>query len=219
MGAVIQPAVEPEVRTPSRLRMTEDEFVAWCDEDVKAEWVDGEVIVHSPASTRHVRLAKFLLKVLDDFVAYHDLGEALGPELQIRLGALRRRRVPDILFVAKARLAIIQTNHIEGAPDLVMEIVSPDSPARDWRDKYLEYEAAGVREYWVIDPLAEQMEAYALGEDGHYARIDETERLRAFGKDDAIHLTVLPGFYLKPAWLWQDPLPKVVEVLRELKVV
>jgi len=211
MAALRDMVAEVEIKPLPRRRMTEDEFVAWCDEDVKAEWVDGEVIVHSPANVRHVELAGFIVSVMRAFAEQRDLGRVLGPEFQIRFGPQRRRRVPDILFVAKARLDIIQTNHIEGAPDLVMEIVSPDSPARDWRDKYLEYEAAGVREYWVIDPLAEQMEAYALGDDGHYARIEE--------QDDAIHSTALPGFYLKPAWLWQDPLPKVVEVLRELKVV
>ena len=46
---------------PLRLRMTEEEFVAWCDEDTKAEWVDGEVIVHSPANLQHVDLAGFFL--------------------------------------------------------------------------------------------------------------------------------------------------------------
>lgn len=202
---------EPEIRTPPRLQMTEEEFVAWCDEDTKAEWVDGEVIVHSPANVRHVGLAGFVLLLLRAFVEQRDLGIVLGPEFQIRLGRQRRRRVPDILFVARARLDSITTNHVEGAPDLVVEIVSPDSPARDWRDKYLEYEAAGVREYWVIDPMAEKVEAYVLGEEERYAAIEPQE--------DAIHSTVLPGFYLKPAWLWQDPLPKAVEVLRELKVV
>jgi Uma2 family endonuclease len=200
---------EADVKVPHS--MTEEEFVAWCDEDIKAEWVDGEVIVHSPASARHVRLAKFLLQVLDRVVTHHDLGEVLGPELQIRLAALRRRRVPDILFVSKERLGIIQPNHVEGAPDLIIEIVSPDSLARDWREKYLEYEAAGVREYWVIEPMAERVEAYAQGEDNRYTRIEET--------DDTIRSMVLAGFYLKTTWLWQEPLPKVVEALRELKVI
>jgi Uma2 family endonuclease len=199
---------EPQSQTPSRRRMTEDEFVAWCDEDVKAEWVDGEVIVHSPANVGHVRFVKFLLKLLDDFVVAHDLGEILGPEFQVRIGRLRRRRVPDILFIAQARLEIIKTSHVEGAPDLIIEIVSPDSIARDWREKYLEYEAAGVHEYWVIEPAEEYVEAYALGEDQRYARLEE--------KEGAIHSTALPGFYLKPAWLWEEPLPKVAEVLREI---
>lgn len=210
MAAVIEQFAVPEIQVAPRRRMTEEEFVAWCDEDVKAEWVDGEVIVHSPANIWHVRLAKFLLQLLDGFAVRYDLGEVLGPELQIRFSGLRRRRVPDILFIRKERSSIVRSGHIEGAPDLVIEIVSPDSVARDWREKYLEYEAAGIREYWVIDPMAESVEAYALGADGRYTRIEV--------QDDAIHSTVLPGFYLKPAWLWQEPLPKVGDVLREMGV-
>jgi Uma2 family endonuclease len=64
-----------------------------------------------------------------------------------------------------------------------MEIVSLESLPRDWRDKYWEYETAGVQEYWVIDPLAPHAEAYALGEDKRYARIAE--------QDEAIHSTVV----------------------------
>ena len=143
MAVLVKPATS-EFEMP-RQHMTETEFVAWCDEDTHAEWIDGEVIVASPASATHVRLVKFLLQVLDGFVRLHHLGEVLGPELQIRFGALRHRRVPDLFFVATARANIIQRNHIEGAPDLIVEIVSPDSLARDWRDKYLEYEAMGVR--------------------------------------------------------------------------
>jgi len=136
----------------SNLRpMTEEEFEAWCDEDVRAEYVDGEVIVHTPASTRHNDVMWFLGTLLNLFASHHDLGRVLGPELQVRLRP-GLRRVPDLFFVAKARADIIHEKHIEGAPDLVIEIVSPDSVVRDWREKYFEYEAAGIREYWVIDP-------------------------------------------------------------------
>jgi Uma2 family endonuclease len=195
------------VETLERLRMTEDEFLEWYDEDIKAEWVDGEVIVHSPASATHVRLVKFLLKLLDDFVIAYDLGEVLGPEFQIRFAKLRRR-VPDILFIAKARRELIQRNHFEGAPDLIVEIVSPDSIARDWRVKYHEYEAAGVREYWIVEPAEQRVEAYALNANGEYEQIE--------AKHHTIHSTVLPGFFLKTDWLWQEPLPKVADVLREI---
>jgi Uma2 family endonuclease len=208
----LEPQVlEIEAETPSCLWLTEDEFVAWCDEDTKAEWVNGEVIMHSPASFKHVELEGFLLTVVKLFAIQRDLGVVCGPEFQIRLTTPRRRRTPDILFVAKERRDIIQPTHVEGAPDLVMEIVSLESLPRDWRDKYWEYETAGVQEYWVIDPLAPHAEAYALGEDKRYARIAE--------QDEAIHSTVLPGFYLKPAWLWQDPLPNPLEVLKELGVL
>jgi len=193
------------------LRMTEEEFVAWCDEDTWAEWVDGEVIVASPASIHHVRIAKLLLKILDTLVEQKGLGEVFGPEAMIRLAGLRRRRMPDLFFIANERLSLLRPNHFEGAPDLIVEIVSPDSVSRDWRVKYLEYERAGVREYWVVDPLAGQVEAYALGEDGQYAPIEE--------KDGALDSVVIPGLYLRPEWLWQVPRPDSIEILRELGVL
>src|SRR5687768_16717845 len=148
----------PEVsvsHTMTSYSMSEAEFLAWQDEDIRAEWVNGEVIVMSPASTKHVRLVGLLLQVIGIFARHYQLGEIFGPELQVHFEELRRWRVPDLLFVAADRLQIIKPTYVEGAPDLVIEIVSPDSLARDWREKYLEYEAAGVREYWVIDPMSE----------------------------------------------------------------
>jgi len=139
--------------------MTEEEFEAWCDEDVKAEYVDGEVIVHSPVSTRHSDAVWFIGYLLKTIVQQHDLGRVLGPEVQVRLRP-GLRRVPDLLFVAKARADMIQPTLIEGAPDLIVEIVSPDSVERDWREKYLEYQTAGVGEYWVVDLEYQRMAVY-----------------------------------------------------------
>ena len=190
-------------------RMTEKEFVEWCTEKTRAEWVDGEVIMMAPVSDAHGGLGSWLNALVRLFIEQRDLGEVRGPESQVRLPSRRARREPDLLFVAKDRLDILRPNHIEGPPDLVVEIVSPESVSRDWREKYLEYEAAGVREYWVIDPMAERVEAYSLGEGG-YRRINEADR--------KISSAALPGFYLRPRWLWQRPLPKVVDALREMGV-
>ena len=201
---------ESSVVTP-HLRMTEEEFVAWCDEDTKAEWVDGEVVMPSPANLKHVDLAGFLNLVLRVFVTSRGLGVVYGPELQVRFASLRRRRVPDLLFVSTERMNILKNTEVDGAPDLIIEIVSPDSPARDWREKYLEYEAAGVREYWVVDPMSQRFEGYTLGVDGRYALIEE--------KEGVVYSTVLAGFFLKPAWLSREPLPNPLEVLMELGVL
>ncbi len=189
---------------------TEEEFEAWCDEDVKAEYVDGRVIMHSPASTRHVDMVSFLVTLLRLFVDKHDLGLVLGPELQVRLRP-GLRRVPDLLFVAKDRLEIIRETFVEGPPDLAIEIVSPDSIARDWREKYWEYEQAGVSEYWVIDPQARRMDVYRLEEEGRY---------KAVAAEEGVYRSqVVSGFWLRAAWLWREPLPNVLEVVGELGVI
>ncbi len=190
--------------------MTEDEFVAWCDEDTKAEWVNGEIIAASPSSLEHVNLAGWLNIVMRLFAEHFERGWVYGPEFQIRFEAQHLRRVPDILFVSKEHADIIRPNHVEGAPDLVIEIVSPDSVVRDWREKYLEYEAAGVREYWVIDPEYRRVEAYTLDADHKYTRIE--------AQDNALHSLTLTGFYLQPDWLWRAPLPNPLEILKGLGV-
>jgi Uma2 family endonuclease len=199
-----------------RLRMTEEEFVAWCDEDTRAEWVDGEVLMMSPANLEHCDLSDWLIILLRTFVEDRNLGRVLS-EAQVRLGAQRSRRVPDIWFLAESRRHLLRESHVEGPPDLVIEIVSPDSQSRDWREKYLEYEAAGVREYWVIDPMSRHVEAYALEpvppSEGPAAPENQYRRLAE--REGIIASTVLPGFRLRTAWLW-PPRPKALAALQEM---
>ncbi|MDZ7360066.1 MAG: Uma2 family endonuclease [candidate division KSB1 bacterium] len=133
---------------------TEDEFEAWCDEDTKAEYLDGEVIVMRPASTVHNSGETTLGSLIEMFVKKNALGWVSSTgNMQVRL---RRglRRVPDVVFVETSRRNIVRETYIDGAPDLVVEFVSPESTIRDWHEKYIEYETAGVREYWIIDQPA-----------------------------------------------------------------
>lgn len=198
------------LRTPPSLRMTEEEFLAWCDEDTHAEWVDGEVIMMAPASFWHNDILWWICTLLRHYVDRKDLG-VVAFDAFVRLAKPRRQiRGPDIIFVAKGRTNIIRDGRFVGPPDLLMEIVSPDSLSRDWREKYEDYQAAGVREYWVVDPASHVVEAYALSAKGKYARIKE--------KDGRLASTVVPGWYLKPAWLWQEKRPNVLDLLGELGI-
>jgi Uma2 family endonuclease len=190
---------------PGRI-VTEEEFLRWRDEETRAEWVDGEVVVMSPASVIHNRLTRFLLSLLQDYVQELGLGEAFGTELSVRINS--RRRLPDVLFVAADRSERLQENHFEGAPNLIIEVVSEDSVDRDWRVKYLDYQAGGVEEYWVVDPLYRRVEAYSLDAGKTYRSITPV--------DGRVASRVVPGFYLRPDWLWQEQLPKVPAVLKEL---
>ncbi|NIR50460.1 Uma2 family endonuclease [candidate division KSB1 bacterium] len=135
--------------------MTEEDFVEACDEEVRAEFKDGEVIVHSPSPIKHGNIARFVGWIIQSFVSQQDLGHVMDDNIQVRLRP-GLRRIPDLLFISKENDSEIRETEVEGGPDLIVEIVSSDSVERDWRDKYLEYENARVREYWIIDPNNER---------------------------------------------------------------
>jgi Uma2 family endonuclease len=191
-------------------RMSEDQFEAWilASEGVRAEWIDGVVQMMSPVSLEHSDLNFWIMRLLAEFTERKNLGGNINSDYMVRLSGGKLRRVPDILYVTEARRSLMTRTYLEGPPDLAVEIVSDDSQSRDRREKYNEYEAAGVREYWIVDPFTQQIEAYALGEDVRYVRIAEVE-----GK---IPSTVLPGFYLRNEWLWANPRPTVRSLFAEL---
>lgn len=188
-----------------------EQYLEWLDEDTWAEWVDGEVIMLSPASARHQDLGGFLLNILRIYVEAKDLGKVLSAPFPMKLGEVRRGREPDILFIAKEHLDRLKDTYLDGPADLVVEIASPESRLRDRGEKFAEYEAGGVREYWLIDPDEQRADFYVLGEDGRY------ERRRPEG--GIYRSEVLKGFWLREEWLWREPLPPTLEVLKELGVI
>lgn len=190
------------------LRMTAAAFHDWCDPDVTAEWVEGEVILMSPEGWATANFITWLTAVLRLFVEERDLGILVGREVLIRLPNQRRLRAPDLQFIAKDRTSIIGRTMVQGAPDLAIESVSDTSVDRDYRDKHAEYAKAGIREYWVFDPAAQRVSAYALGRSKRYAAIPEA--------DGKIASVVLKGFYFRPKWLQAADLPTVGSVLKEL---
>jgi len=191
-------------------RFTEREFLEWIGPKTRAEWIDGEVEMMAADSLDHSDFGWWLLSVVKLFVSRRALGTTHGPNVLVRLPRQRRTRMPDVAFIAKGGAATRHPNHIEGPPELSMEIVSPDSVVRDWNDKYRDYERAGVREYWVIDRIEHRVAAFALGRDGKYRRIEDDK-----GK---LASTVLKGFYLRIEWLLAPQPPDLSKVLRELGV-
>lgn len=191
-------------------RMSEDQFEAWvlAGEGIRADWVNGVVQMMLPVSIEHAELNGWLMRLLGNFVEEKNLGGMVVFDYMIRLCGGKMRRVPDIHYVTEARRSLMQRTDLDGPPDLAVEIVSDDSQSRDWREKYHEYEAAGVREYWIVDPFSQRIEANALGPDGKYARIEEVE--------GRLPSAVLPGFHLRNEWLWSNPRPTVRSLLGEL---
>lgn len=190
--------------------MTEEEFVDWAGEKTRAEWVDGKVIMMAPVSLDHDGICWLVRSVVQVFAEHHRLGTVYGSEVMFRLPGQRQRRLPDISFVSKSRVEILKPNHLDAAPDMAMEVVSPDSIKRDWRDKLETYRRAKVREYWIIDPLQSHLECHVLTRSGTYRQAPETE--------DGVASTILPGFRLKSEWVFANPRPSIMKILKELGI-
>jgi Uma2 family endonuclease len=188
-----------------------EQFLAWADEDVWAEWIDGEVFLMSPASDQHQDLVGFLSALLRLFVETHDLGWVRSAPFAMYLPNRAQSREPDLLFVRKERMDRVRGTHLDGPADLVVEIVSPESVSRDRGEKFVEYEAAGVPEYWLIDPLREQSEFYRLDERGRYQPMP----LEA----GVLTSQAVSGFRLRVDWLWRKPLPKLLAAAAELDLL
>lgn len=204
------PVVHSGGRVPPGKKLTYEEFLAWCDEDTWAEWVNGEVVLVSPASDRHQALRGFLESVIGIHAEERGLGRVLGAPFQMRLPEpVHSGREPDILFIASAHLSRLTQAYLDGPADLVVEIISPESRLRDRGEKFAEYEMGGVREYWLLDPERREADFYRLDERGRY-RLAEPHR------EGWYESVALPTFRLKLEWLWQVPLPRVLDVVREL---
>ena len=188
-------------------RMTEAEFVEWCEDNTWAEWVDGQVILMSPVNYHHAKLTSFLIHLFRSFVDEHDLGDVVSEPFQIRFARLRRRRSPDLIFISKSRVPDAEDTCFEGAPDVILEVVSWESQNRGRREKFMEYQSVGVREYWIVDPISKTVEAHIL----------KRRTFQQVGpKLEMIRSKVLPGFYIEPAWLWRARLPSVSSLLKEM---
>lgn len=214
MTALANPPVRRvELAEPPIGRWTHADFMRLAPEDRKAELINGELIIMPTPSIAHENLQIFLLTILRLFAAAFNLGTVLGSRTAVRI-ALGQTYEPDILFVGKERQHIITELDVAEAPDLVIEILSASSAERDRGVKREQYELAGVRELWLIDPYGPAGTQFFQRQG---ARLIEVAPVKGI-----IYSTTLTGFQRKLDWLWaregQD-LPNPVDILRELKVI
>lgn len=192
-------------RQEQHIRMSYAEFLTQIDKHAHAEWVDGEAIIFMPPTAEHQDIAGFLIALLRAFIGFYHLGIVLPAPFEMKPTPESNAREPDILFVAQENRWRITDKRLEGPADLLIEIISNESVSRDRDDKFYEYQAAGVREYWVIDPRPRRQRAdfWVLDAKGHYRPVPLNE-------DDIYQSTVIPNFWLDVNWLWQKELPDVI---------
>ncbi len=187
--------------------LTAEDFLEWLEPGRCADLIAGEIAMHSPVSVRHADLLNFLDGILRLYVDRRRLGFLYREVVAVRLSA-RDTFQPDLAFYRAARSGLIRDNHVEGAPDLVVEVLSPRTADRDTGPKFAAYERHGVIEYWILDPQAlahrfyrragELLVEYAAGA----AKIDSR---------------AVPGFFVMREWLDPRRTPPILEAFTRIE--
>jgi Uma2 family endonuclease len=211
-GAMLAPVnlderFEHEIHFP----MTQQEFLEWEDEDIHAEWVNGEVTVFMAATARHQLIVGFLSTLLGLYIRLFELGQLFVAPYSMRTVTGGPVREPDLIYVEKAHAGRIKHLFLEGPADLVVEIISDTSVTRDRADKFYEYQGAGIREYLLIDPRPgkQRVDYYAFDENGSYESV-------APDRDGKYQSRVVKGFWFRKEWLLDENPPDPLRILMEL---
>ena len=159
------------------------------DGDERYELIDGELILLPSPNTAHQLTSVALSSRMFMFAEERELGLVLHAPFDVLLSDTDVVQ-PDILFVSNERAHIRMPANIRGAPDLVVEILSPSSTSRDWRDKFELYSKHGVKEYWIVDPENRVVWLALL-------RGGALEIAGTYGVGDTVSSTVLAGFSVK----------------------
>ena len=156
------------------------------DGDERYELLDGELILVASPNRDHQSVSVRLLTRMYSFVEESDLGWVYSAPFDVLFTDTDVAQ-PDILFISREREHILTHANVQGAPDLIVEILSPSSSTRDWRAKRELYASHDVREYWIVDPT-NRIVSILLLQDG-VLEIEQTHT-----EDETATSTVLEGF-------------------------
>jgi Uma2 family endonuclease len=179
-------AVEP--------RLTYPELRLMPDDGKRYELIDGEVFVTPSPSEKHQRVLGNLFLSLSNCAKTRNLGRVYVAPFDVVFGE-KTALQPDLLFVSAGRLGIIGPEYVLGAPDLVVEVLSPYRQSYDRVTKLEQYALHGVTECWVVDPFAESIDIYVL--------VGSRYELKGvFAGDDILQTPLLPGWEIRAADLF-----------------
>ena len=158
------------------------------------EVVDGELYVTPPPLEPHQRASSMLHFYLMQYVVPRRLGRVYAAPLGVVLDDDNGVQ-PDLVYVSRERLGIVVERGLEGAPDLVVEVLSRGTQARDRGIKMRRYAAARIPHYWIVDPRSRALEAYRLGERGY-------DRTGTHGPGSLFQPELFPGLEIPIDDLW-----------------
>ena len=176
-------------RQPETKTWTYADYAALPDDGHRYQVIDGELIIVPSPGAAHQRIQMKLSNILYEHIVKLDIGELMAAPFDVIL-AERNIAQPDLLFIAKERLDIITDANVQGAPDLVIEILSPGTAQIDRTRKRDLYARFGVREYWLVSPEAGSIEVL-------YLEKESFECLGLYGAGDEVKSKVLSELSFK----------------------
>ena len=186
--------------------VTEEQFYRDATEDSNWEYLDGRLIMHSPASNWHEDRFRFLITLLSAYLDERGGAVVRGSRYPMRLDE-RWSPEPDLLVVRDEHRDRLGKNRLEGPADFVIEIASDSDPGLDAREKLPRYRQAGIDDIWLVNPFALVVLAEVREPGGYVSQRLATGRLTS---------RVVSGFWIEVDWLWQEPLPSTFVCLREI---
>lgn len=174
-------------RIPDALKFTYEDCQL-LPEDKQYELIDGELHMVPAPRPYHQIVAGRIEYALRGFARERHLGEVIDAPCDVYFTEHDVVQ-PDILFIAAVRMGIIKEKFVQGAPDLVVEILSPSTSEKDRRIKRRLYALHGVQEYWLVDPEARTVEVLVRQE-------GNLELRRTYTGQEELESPLLPGFRL-----------------------
>jgi Uma2 family endonuclease len=156
--------------------------------EVRAEILEGELVMSPSPFRKHQRISREIEFRLCQWVEKHHLGEVYDAPFDVVLSPHNIVQ-PDLLYISKERQELLTEANVQGAPDLIIEILSSKDKKRDTITKKAIYEKYGVKEYWVVDPDAEVVSVFIL--EG-----DVFKKREIYTRNQILKSAFLPGFSL-----------------------
>jgi len=176
-----------------------------------AEWVAGEVFLMAPETGRHDQLIWLFRTLLEIYLENEGGFTVRDAPFQAKLGPDLPGREPAVMVISLEKADRLHHTFLEGPPDIAIEVISAESELRDREVKFAEYEVAGVREYWLIDPLRHpnRAEFFRRNTAGKFQPVELAEGV--------FQSAVLPDLRFAVGWLLGEPAPTVRQLLAALE--
>ncbi len=191
--------IEALYKTLQEEKQRRHDFREWITPSIKAEFINGEVVLHSPVKRRHWKVTDLLSSVLSIYARIKKLG-SVGTE-KVLVALTRNDYEPDLVFYSKEKADKFTDDQLLfPAPDFIVEILSKGTASNDKGIKKTDYAAHGVREYWIVDPVRQRIEQYILflSTDKQYSPA------KIFAIGDDIESRVIPGFIIPVEALFDE---------------